>query len=108
FRVTRHIHIEDGFGREEATGQFLRRVWTRRVFLRNSIVVVPSLTLKRIALDKWRLAPSRVSYIPNGIDCERYGDLGRTSSQVSPQMPTIGIVSALRPEKNVSRLIRAF
>lgn len=108
FQLTRHIHIEDGFGREEATSQFLRRVWTRRVFLRNSIVVVPSLTLKRIALDIWRLPPSRVLYIPNGIDCERYGELRRTPSQVSSQTPTIGIVSALRPEKNVSRLIRAF
>src|SRR6185437_11832650 len=79
----RHVHIEDGFGREEVNKQFLRRVWTRHFFLRHSHVVVPSLTLKQIALEKWRLSPRQILYIPNGIDCERYAGLRPASFQIS-------------------------
>src|SRR5258705_8476239 len=42
-RRVRHLHMEDGFGPDEVQGQFARRVWARRLILRNSTVVVPSL-----------------------------------------------------------------
>ena len=63
-----HIHIEDGFGPEESKRQFPRRVWTRRLALRRSIVVVPSLTLKEMAFKVWHLNKASVRYIPNGIE----------------------------------------
>ena len=50
-----HLHLEDGFSGEEAVRQFSRRVWTRRLTLRRSIVVVPSRSLYKIARDTWRL-----------------------------------------------------
>jgi glycosyltransferase involved in cell wall biosynthesis len=68
----RHIHIEDGFGPDEAGGQLPRRVWTRRLVLRRSTVVVPSRMLEKIAREIWRLPNDSVHYIPNGIDCARF------------------------------------
>jgi glycosyltransferase involved in cell wall biosynthesis len=83
----------------------------RRVALSGgSLLVVPSRTLERIALERWRLSPSRVRYIPNGIDVARYDHGG-----VPPPPPwrhagelVVGSVGGLRPEKNHARLLRVF
>jgi glycosyltransferase involved in cell wall biosynthesis len=103
--VTRHIHIEDGFGPEERTTQIPRRVWLRRLFLRRCTVVVPSLTLLRIARDLWRLPEHRLRYIPNGIDLARFA----AAAPVRPPGAglVIGTVAALRAEKALGRLLRA-
>lgn len=103
-----HVHIEDGFGPEEADRQLLRRVLTRRLVLSKSQIVVPSRTLERIALDIWRLDPRRVRYIPNGIDCARFSARGIVPFDWSGSEPIIGTVAALRPEKNLARLLDAF
>lgn len=107
-RVVPHVHIEDGFGPEEANRQLPRRVCMRRLLLSRSMVVVPSRTLEHIALDVWNLSPGRVRYIPNGVDCRRFA-----APEIAPidwpgTTPVIGTVAALRPEKNLSRLLRAF
>lgn len=97
----RHIHIEDGFGPEEQSRQLPRRVLTRRLLLRRAQVVVPSRTLEAIATGIWKLP--RVRYIPNGID------LARFALPPEPRAaPVIGTVAALRPEKNLGRLLHAF
>ena len=70
--VAPHVHIEDGFGPEERATQIRRRVWTRRLVLRRSTVVVPSRVLWRIATGVWRLDGRRVRYVPNGIDLARF------------------------------------
>lgn len=105
--VTRHIHIEDGFGPEERDTQISRRAWTRYAFLRRCTVVVPSLSLRRIAIESWGLPATHLHYIPNGIDCARFAH--RMNRTTWPGTGTvIGTVAALRPEKNLSRLILAF
>lgn len=106
----RHIHIEDGFGPEEAHAQLRRRVWFRRFVLNwNATLVLPSQTLVRIALDQWKIAPGRVRYVPNGIPWARFTD------HVSPlrdsfvgEGPVIGTVATLRKEKALNRLVEAF
>ncbi len=103
-RLVPHLHIEDGFGPEEADTQLFRRVLMRRLLLSNSQVVVPSRNLEKIARDIWRLP--KVRHIPNGIDCARFSapepiDWPGTG-------PTIGTLAALRPEKNLRRLLDAF
>jgi glycosyltransferase involved in cell wall biosynthesis len=103
-RIARHIHIEDGFGPEERAQQLPRRVLTRRLMLSRSTVVLPSRTLLRIATDIWRLPPARIRYIPNGIDLARFPPVSEPGSE----LPVIGTVAALRPEKNLGRLLRAF
>lgn len=106
--VARHVHVEDGFGPEEATRQLRRRVWTRRLFLRRSTIVLPSQTLLRLATDGWRLDPATLRYIPNGIDCARFRQPSTTASLPwAGGEPVIGTVAALRREKNLGRLVRA-
>jgi glycosyltransferase involved in cell wall biosynthesis len=102
-----HLHTEDGFGPEERAHQIPRRVLTRRIALRGSLVVVPSRTLQAVACEIWRLSPGRVRCIPNGIDLARFA--AATPATLPPgHGPVIGTVAALRPEKNLARLIRAF
>lgn len=103
--LARHIHIEDGFGPEERTTQIPRRVWTRRLVLARSLVVLPSRNLERIATDVWKLNRRLVRYVPNGIDLGRFAAPSR-AGRSGP--PVIGTVAALRAEKNIARLIGAF
>jgi glycosyltransferase involved in cell wall biosynthesis len=109
----RHVHLEDGFGPEERNRQLSRRAWTRWLFLRRANVVLPSHTLRRIATDIWRLPARHLRYIPNGIDLTRFA-AGRPSgpppwpAQEAGEGAVIGTVAALRPEKNLGRLLRAF
>lgn len=110
-RTVRHIHIEDGFGPEEARRQLFRRTLFRRLVLnRHSTVVVPSQSLQRIAVDVWGLDRHRVRYIPNGISCARFRrdpDPALTAS-FRGAGPVIGTVATLRREKALDRLISAF
>jgi glycosyltransferase involved in cell wall biosynthesis len=103
--VTRHLHVVDGFGPEEREAQIARRVLTRRMVLSRTPVVLPSRHLVRIATEIWKLPSRVVRYVPNGVDLARFAVDG--SQRGSPQ-PVIGTVAALREEKNVARLLRAF
>ncbi len=104
-----HIHLEDGFGVDEADRQLARRVLTRSIVLRRSEVVVPSRNLERIALRRWHLPPRRVSYIPNGIDARRFDRTAAASGYFERDGEcVIGTFAPLRPEKNIARLIRSF
>jgi glycosyltransferase involved in cell wall biosynthesis len=107
-----HIHIEDGFGPDEAAKRLRRRVWLRRVGLgRSEAVVVPSRNLERIALGEWRLPRGKVIYLPNGIDLARFASPVSEADRAFDKRPgeiVVGTCAALRPEKNLTRLIRAF
>ena len=99
------VHIEDGFGPEERNTQIRRRVLTRRLVLHGCTIVLPSQNLLRIASDVWRLPRKNLHYIPNGIDLDRF------AAQRTPdpdRAPVVGTVAALRAEKNLGRLLRAF
>ena len=71
-------------------------------------VVVPSRTLERIALQVWKLSPRRVRYIPNGVDCPRFSAARTAATDWPGTSPVVGTVAALRPEKNLHRLLSAF
>lgn len=109
-----HIHFESGFGPEESPQrQRWRRVFGRRALLSQcKCIVVPSVTLRDLAVRVWRIPPERVVHIPNGVDCRRFGagaDRAVLSSLGVPDgAPIVGTVAVLRPEKNLARLIRAF
>jgi glycosyltransferase involved in cell wall biosynthesis len=108
--LARHLHVEDGFGPDEAARQLPRRVWTRRLLLalRRVPVIVASRRLEALALSEWRMPASRVAFIANGVDFD--GIAARRARRVrqSDSAVTIGTVAGLRAEKNVGRLIRAF
>jgi glycosyltransferase involved in cell wall biosynthesis len=99
-----HLHLEDGFGPEERARQLRRRVLARRLLLRRSTVVVPSRLLWHVANETWRLPCSNVRLLANGINVARF-ETARPRQGVQPVV--IGTVAALRPEKNLARLIRA-
>jgi glycosyltransferase involved in cell wall biosynthesis len=108
-----HLHFEDGFGPDETATQLWRRVYLRRLVLdRKTRVVVPSHTLRTIATERWALNPRQVLLIPNGVDCDRFGktkDRGALERfGIDRDTVVIGTVAALRPEKNLARLISAF
>lgn len=105
-----HLHMEDGFGPEEACRQFMRRVWGRRVGLAKSQLVVPSETLLEVALGCWRVPRPRVHHIPNAVPPQhgyatKLEDLGL---RLAPGRPRIVWAGALRAEKNPLRLLQAF
>jgi glycosyltransferase involved in cell wall biosynthesis len=99
----KHIHMEDGFGFAEQDRQIYRRVLTRRIALRKAQLVLPSRVLWALAQNTWRLPQQRLNYIANGIDNQRF----RPAATSSVEVPVIGCVAALRPEKNIIRLLRA-
>ena len=111
--VCPHIHLESGFGPEEADGQLPRRVWARRLSLGHiNALVVPSSTLVDIARRHWRVPDRLIHLIPNGVDLALFGQppdpslvpgFERTDGEV-----VIGTVAPLRREKNLGRLVRGF
>jgi glycosyltransferase involved in cell wall biosynthesis len=110
--VSRHIHLEAGFGQSEADSQIPRRVLFRRWALaRCAMVVVPSRRLEDLARRVWRLRAERVCYVPNGVDVARFAALPRDlvpGFARRPEELVVGTVAPLRPEKNVGRLLRVF
>ena len=59
--IAPHIHLESGFGPEEANAQLPRRVIARRLALaRARKIIVPSENLVRIATEIWRMDRRRV------------------------------------------------
>jgi glycosyltransferase involved in cell wall biosynthesis len=110
----RHVHIEDGFGPDEANKQLTRRVLFRKVALGGgrTTVVVPSYVLHDIATRVWRLPKAKVQLIPNGIDLQRFAKVdaaqARALAKKAEGEVLIGTVATLRPEKSLDLLIRAF
>ncbi|MFC7049539.1 glycosyltransferase [Emcibacter nanhaiensis] len=111
--VCRHIHLESGFGPEEAEKTLFKRDLYRRLALRNiESIVVPSHTLVEICRSNWKLPEHKILHIPNGVDCEKYSAAPRPG--ILPGFDkqegeiVIGTMTPLRPEKNLPRLIRAF
>jgi glycosyltransferase involved in cell wall biosynthesis len=108
-RLVSHVHVEDGFGPDEAVHQLPRRVWMRRFLLGiNRVpVVVASHNLQRIATEVWKLAPRRVRYLANGVAAmPAQTPAPQASARGKPVC--IGTLAGLRPEKNIARLLRAF
>jgi glycosyltransferase involved in cell wall biosynthesis len=106
------VHAEDGFGPDEAVRLKQRRVLARRVVLRNIFAtVVPSRTLWRAAVTRYRLPRARVRFIPNGVDVARFRPRRDRSWRRAHGIPDtavlVGFVGALRPEKRLAHLLRA-
>ena len=102
-RLAPHVHVEDGFGPDEARGQLPRRLWSRRVFfgVSGASLVVPSRRLREAA-DAWWLPAKRVRYIPNGVPVLNRAEPADPNPASRPLL--IGTVAGLRPEKRLDAL----
>ncbi len=116
-RVCPQFHWEEGFAPEEVVQQKKRRIYARRLFLSGvEKLIVPSRVLERIAQQVWKFPATRVSYVPNGVDVNKYSRASSHEHNLSP-IPEltkhqgslfVGTVATLRKEKNIPRLIRTF
>jgi glycosyltransferase involved in cell wall biosynthesis len=107
------IHHEHGFGSDEAHGPKLRRALARRALLNRIYkTIVPSETLRTIALTQFKVRPGKLALIRNGTDTERFQP--RRNQELRAQLELadgdilFGYVGHLRHEKNLELLIRAF
>ncbi|MBL4604044.1 MAG: glycosyltransferase [Emcibacteraceae bacterium] len=111
--IMRHIHVESGFGPEETHNTMPRRNLFRRAALRNiEFLSVPATTLVEIAKSKWKIPEKKIKYIPNGVDIEKFTNID-TDYQIAgldkkDKEIIVGTIAPLRPEKNISRLIKCF
>lgn len=106
------IHHEDGFNEDEHERLNWKRNWFRTIALqRASALVVPSLTLEKIARQIWHQPVEKIYRFPNGVDVQRYekkpqrgsfpGYVRRDGEIV------VGTIAGLRAVKNLPRLVRA-
>jgi len=51
------------------------------------MVVVPSRTLYKIGRDTWRIPASRLLYVPNGVDCDRFTNTGDPADRAAAGIP---------------------
>lgn len=101
------VHHEDGFGPEESERFLRRRVWARRFLLGAADkVVVPSWTLKEVAIHLWRRPEEQVRWLPNGVDLDRFVPVGHMGQEQAELV--VGHVGQFRGEKNQQLLLRAF
>ncbi|MEZ5730082.1 MAG: glycosyltransferase [Burkholderiaceae bacterium] len=109
---TRHVHVEDGFGPDEADRRHLRRNLGRRALLALSSgeLVVCSSNLERIARHEWGIPARRIHYIPNGVDISairlRSTRTARSIFARDDGEIVLGTLAMLRPEKNLGAMLR--
>jgi L-malate glycosyltransferase len=112
------IHTEDGFLPDEANRQKRLRLYFRRLAFRSADrLIVPSRTLETIAKNQWRISGRVLSYIPNGVNTDRFSPNANRKNRdeeklvreigLDPTKSVIGTIGALRPEKNHARLLQA-
>ncbi len=101
-----HLHFESGFGPEEAARPLLRRSLVRRLALaRARALVVPSMTLRRLACaHRWARA-ERIRLIPNGVDTAFYAPPPRRRTTADAPLRIVS-VAPLRREKRLDLLLR--
>ncbi len=112
-RICPVIHNECGFGADEAVKLKRSRVLTRHVVLnRIFAVAVTSHTMREIAIQQFHLPPQKVHWIRTGVDVTRFRPgLSRQWRQqlgIPDDQIVFGFLGALRPEKNLPLLLRAF
>lgn len=106
------VHHEDGFNSDEAAGLKANRNLFRRLALGSAhAVIVPSVTLERIALGPWAQPGNKVRLIFNGVDPALYRRPPKADAIPglvrSPGKLLVGTLAGLRPVKNLPRLVRA-
>jgi glycosyltransferase involved in cell wall biosynthesis len=113
--IKRVFQIEDGFSADETVTLSHKRGCFRRVLLLGSgrvKLIVVSHTLRKIAEDIWCIPPEKIHHIPNGVDIDFIQAGAKRSAPLMPAYTAsnviLGWLGALRPEKRIDRLLKAF
>lgn len=107
------VHHEDGFGPEEAQTTLPRRNHFRRLALPGAHALVAcSRRIESLALNEWGQPPTRVRFIPNGVEIAPF-DVPPPPNAIpgfvkQPGDLVVGTLAGLRDVKNLPRLVRAF
>ena len=106
------IHHEDGFEQDEIERLNMRRNWFTTIALqRTNAIVVPSKALEQIARNAWHQPLEKICRFPNGVDTEHFNRRPQRGSfpgfQKRDGEIVVGTIAALRPVKNLRRLVRA-
>ena len=107
------VHNECGFGPDEAAHLKRRRIWTRRIALRQVFrTIVVSRLLQRVAHTRFGLSEDKVRFIQTGVDTERFtpgrNDELRQQWGLDADTVVFGFAGGLRGEKNLHLLLSAF
>lgn len=113
FRLAPLVHHEDGFGPDEVSRQIPRRKWFRRFALAGARkLIVPSRVLERTATQTWWQSSRNVCFVPNAVDIGLYDKAAAPITLPGLDRSLgglwVGTVAGLRPEKNLTRLVRVF
>ncbi|MGL5838879.1 MAG: glycosyltransferase family 4 protein [Sphingorhabdus sp.] len=106
------IHHEDGFNEDEIEKLNWKRNWFRIIALQRAAgIVVPSLTLEKIARQVWHQPAEQIYRFPNGVDVDRYHKKVQRGSfpgwTKREGEVVVGTVAGLRAVKNLPLLVRA-
>lgn len=106
------VHHEDGFNADEAVRlNPVRNLYRRFALPAAAALVVPSMTLERIARKTWKQPAAKVHRIPNGIPTARYAGKADARAipgfQRKPGEVVIGTIAGLRAVKDIPMLVRA-
>ena len=105
------VHHEDGFNEDEAAGLKPSRNFYRRIALTGAAtVIVPSTGLEAIARDVWRVPPTRLERIANGIDTAAFAappDRAALPITKADGQHWVGTLAGLRAVKNLPLLVAA-
>lgn len=110
-RVPVVIHGEYGYDELGAIGH---RLWMKR-FLAHHVnrLTTVSVDLEKLMIDHWNVPPERITYIPNGIELDRYPEDAtperlRREFGLTLDNQVIMSIGRLVPVKDFPTLIRAF
>ncbi|MSR47241.1 MAG: glycosyltransferase family 1 protein [Planctomycetes bacterium] len=101
FEVSRDFH-DEGFHEAAATR-------LRRAVAHAAAIIVPSHATRADLIERWQIAPERITVIPLGGDhATRVAPGARRDPRADPTRPYALHVGTLEPRKNVVRLVRAW
>lgn len=107
-KICPDICAVEGFGTEEAAGEFPIRKLLRKIFYtRCSAILSCSSTISNIAMKSWRVPPEKLFFIPNGIDTDLFVR-EPVPEENNKKRCVIGIVASLIQVKNPLLLLDAF
>lgn len=107
------IHGEHGRDTKELDQSWKRTVLKKKLFQLTDKMVVVAGELKDILINEYGVEESKIEFIPNGVEIERFNSVGyhnglREKFNIKPSTKVLATVAKLRPVKDIPTLIKMF